>query len=157
MSQARQSVLGLSTMLPRAVFLLREPSEDALPPFSPDVPAHSGPASASCVFAVPRRGNCFNLRGENGPLNQEQHQGLLSARCPLAMQNCSLSSPHLLINHICAPAMQTCPRPDYLLLNKCISVNQEACFNYLIEELLILALILNVRMFQKEKNICICY
>lgn len=101
-------------------------------------------------------GGLFNFRGENGPLNQEQHQDLLRARCPLrqskAMQSCSLSAPHLLINHICAPAMQTCPRPDYLLLNKCISVNQEACFNYLIEELLIHALILNVRMFQKEKQ-----
>lgn len=52
------------------------------------------------------------------------------------------------INHLRAPAMPTCPQPHYLLLNKCISVNQEACFNYLIEELSIHALILNVQMFQ---------
>lgn len=52
------------------------------------------------------------------------------------------------INHIPASAAQTCPQPDCLLLNKCISVNQEACFNYLIEELLIHTLILNVQMFQ---------
>lgn len=36
---------------------------------------------------------------------------------------------------------------DYLLLNECINVNQEACFNYLIEELLIHTLISNVQMF----------
>lgn len=52
------------------------------------------------------------------------------------------------INQIHGSATQTCLQPDYLLLNKCISVNQEACLNYLIEELLIRTLILNVQMFQ---------
>ena len=44
-----------------------------------------------------------------------------------------------------------CLRPDYLLLNKNISVNHEAGFNYLIEELSIHWFFLVVQMFRQEE------
>lgn len=61
---------------------------------------------------------------------------------------------HRPLNQIFASVTQACSRPDYSLLNKCISVNQEACFNYLIEELLIHPLILDVQMVSRRNHIC---